>query len=72
LLKLFDLSWKEMLFYAIVLTVIIALAYPQLFSDTYEEKIAPAVDKLAMGWLQDRGLDWKEEELDAKPIGTSN
>lgn len=72
MLKLFDLSWKELIFYAIVVTIVLLLLYPQFFTDTYEERIAPAVDKLAMGWLQERGLDWTEEEQHAEPERTAN
>lgn len=58
----FHIGKYEVLFYVAVIAIVLLLMYPQLFTDSFDKYVTPAVDKAAMNWLQQRGLEMTAEE----------
>lgn len=53
---------QYIVFYGLLLVVVVFLAYPIFFVDFFEEYLSPRVDKMAMSWLHERGLEFSEAE----------
>jgi len=57
---MFHIKPAETVLYVAIALAICFIVFPEFFIDTLGDKIAPSVDRLAMSWLTERGVAFKE------------